>query len=131
MPDRNREEPRIYLSDDQAARWFYSQRGGDMILDRHLSLMHATFGRDVPYRLRAAVDPATGQPRDLIIEIMLPVDDAAAWDLLVELQQRLLGEARDLRSRTTVRFPFRHIVVSLAGAPSAWFETVDVIEGVQ
>jgi hypothetical protein len=50
---------------------------------------------------------------------------------LVELEQRLLNESRDLRSSTAVRYPFRRIVVSLAGAPSAWSDTVTEIEGVQ
>jgi hypothetical protein len=131
VTESSTEEPQAYLEGDEAARWFFGERGGDFILDRHLSLMQATFGREVPYRLRAEVDPLTRKPKILIIEILLPVDDEDAWRLLVDLEQRLLSELKDLRSATATRFPFRRIAVSLAGEPSRWADIVDAVERAQ
>ena len=117
-----------FLIDDEALSWFMRRRGGGLLYDQHISLIHEIFGHDVPTRLRAAVDPSTGQPTVLIIDIMRPPDDDDAWRQLVQVQERLLERQQDLAGFLKVREPFRRIVLSLGGEQSSWTDLVTELE---
>jgi hypothetical protein len=117
-----------FLIDDEALSWFMRRRGGGLLYDQHLSLIHEVFGNDVPIRLRAAIDPSTGRPTVLIVDIMRPPDDDDAWSRLVQVQERLLERQQDLAGRLRVKEPFRRIVLSLGGEQSSWTDLVAELE---
>jgi hypothetical protein len=104
------------------------RRGGGFLYDQHISLIYEIFGNDVPIRLRAAVDPSTGQPTVLIIDIMRPTDDDEAWRQLVQVQERLLERQQDFAGFLKVKEPFRRIVLSLGGEQSSWADLVAELE---
>jgi hypothetical protein len=87
-----------------------------------------TFGEDVPFRIRAAIDPRNKRPSVLVLEVMLPVDDGEAWERLVALQALLLAEEDDLRETTKRAQPFGRIIVTLGGPPADWDRLVNEIE---
>jgi hypothetical protein len=119
---------RPFLTNDEALSWFMRRRGGGVLYDQHMSLIHEVFGNDVPIRLRAAVDPSTGQATVLIIDIMRPPDDDEAWRQLVQVQEQLLERQQDLAGFLKVKDPFRRIVLSLGGEQSSWADLVAELE---
>ena len=82
-----------FLTDDEALSWFASRRGGGFLYDEHMSFITEIFGSDISTRHRASVDPSTGEPTVLIIEIMRPADDDESWHQLIQVQAELLERA--------------------------------------
>jgi hypothetical protein len=115
------------LTDDQALSWFMSRRGGGFLYDQHMSLITEVFGSDVSTRHRAAVDPSTGEPTVLIIEIMRPSDDES-WRQLIQVQALLLERAPDYAARLRLKEPFRRIVLTLSDERSSWANLVARLE---
>jgi hypothetical protein len=104
------------------------RRGGGTLYDQHMSLMQDAFGHEIPIQVRASVDPSSGEPTVLIIDIMLPPDDEDSWRRLVQVQERLLERQQDLADLLRVRDPFRNIVLSLGGTQSNWGDLVTDLE---
>lgn len=117
-----------FLVGDEAVSWFMRRRGGSLLFDQHMSLIQEAFGNDVPIRFRAAIDPSTGQPTVLIIDIMRPPDDDDAWHRLVQVQERLLEIREELADFLKVKDPFRRIVLSLGDEQSSWADLVAELE---
>lgn len=113
-------EPPPFVFGDKAEGWFYNLKGGGIVLDRHLELVHQFFGTEVRYRVTASVNRWNGRPSQLFIEIDLPVDDDASQDRLVELEWALVEAEDDLAGRSNRRRPFGNISVVLAGSPVRW-----------
>jgi|SRR5215469_11307706 len=124
-PDR----PQPFVADDEALSWFMRRRGGGTLFDEHISLIHSAFGDDVQIHLRAAVDPSSGQPTVLIIDIDRPLDDEDSWRRLVEVQQGLIERQEDLSGRLRLKAPYRNVVLSLGGEQSNWNDLVAELEG--
>jgi hypothetical protein len=116
-----------FLTNDEALSWFTRRRGGGFLYDQHLTLINDVFG-DVPIRLRAAVDPSTGRPTVLIIDIMRSLDDDDAWRQLVQVQEQLLDRRQDLAGFLKVKDPFRSVALSLGGEWSSWSDLVAELE---
>jgi len=117
-----------FLTNDEALSWFMRRRGGGTLYDQHISLIYEIFGDDVPIRLRAPVDPVTGRPTVLIIDIMRSPDDDEAWRQLVRVQEQLLERQEDLAGFLRLREPFRRIVLSLGAEQSSWDDLVAELE---
>jgi hypothetical protein len=117
-----------FLTGDEALSWFIRRRGGGVLYDQHISLIHSAFGDDVPIRLRAAVDPSSGRPTVLIIDIIKPPDDNDSWRQLVQVQERLLERQQDLAGFLKLKAPFRNIVLTLGGEQSNWADLVAELE---
>src|SRR6266851_5924296 len=114
------EPPAAFLAGDEAVRWFMGRRHGGYLFDAHLSLIQGAFGAEVPIQYRAAIDPSSGKPTVLIVQVIASFDDDAAWDRLVSVQARLLESQADLARYLELAYPFSKIVISLRGMPSDW-----------
>lgn len=129
MPTTGDPEQRFaFLEDEAASRWFNRLREGPAVLDRHLTHLVETFGEDVPFRMRAAIDPRNKRPSVLVLEVMLPIDDGEAWERLIALQALLLAEEDDLRGITKRAQPFGRIIVTLGGPPADWDRLASELE---
>lgn len=113
-------EPPPFVVGDKAEGWFYKRRGGGIVLDRHLELVHQIFGAEVSYRVTASVNRWNGRPSHFFIEIDLPVDDEASQDRLIELERALVEIEDELVERSNRRRPYGDISVVLAGNPVRW-----------
>jgi hypothetical protein len=120
--------PEPFITDDQALSWFMKRRGGGALYETHISLIQSVFGYDVPIRLRAAVDPSSGQPTVLIIDIDKSPDDEDSWHRLIQVQQGLLERQQGLARNYKLVSPFRNVVVSLGGEQSNWDDVVAEVE---
>jgi len=120
-----------FLTGDEAVRWFMGRKHGGYLLDAHVSLIEQAFGSQVPIRYRAAIDPSSGKPNVLIIEIDASFDDDAAWERLVSVQEQLLGSQADIGTYVNLVHPYSRIVISLRGEPSASNSLSDVSESFQ
>lgn len=109
-----------YLYDDLAREWFQSTPEGPAVLDLHLIAIGQVLGPDVTYRLRAAVDPDSGRPTTLIIEIDQSIDDDASWLRLVDLQEWLLADRPEVNRIRSRRDPFSNVVVVPRRLPRDW-----------
>ena len=122
------DEPRPFLDGDSAADWFYSRPGGGAILDFHRATITEVLGPDVSYNLRAAVDPQSGRPTTLIIEVAIPANDSF-WPQILRLQEALMEHEDDLRGQTRRKNPYRNIVVVPVDLPDDWAAWVGQSEG--
>ncbi|MDP9792439.1 hypothetical protein J2S43_000951 [Catenuloplanes nepalensis] len=109
-----------YLKGEDALDWFSQLPGGNHILDAHFTALGEVFGPNSPYRIRASVNPSTGDPHVLIFEVNGPVDDERSWQAMEALQERILELEDKAREELRMEEPFKRIVVSLGGAPSNW-----------
>ena len=112
--------PVAFVTGGEAVSWFVSRRNGGYLFDTHMTLIQDAFGAEVPIQYRAAVDPSSGRPTVLIIEVTLSFEDDTAWERLVSVQARLLEGEADLAANLKLNFPFSKIVISLRGVPSDW-----------
>jgi hypothetical protein len=125
MADR-RDEP---LRGEQAISWFVShRRGGEHVIDAALTALHESFGPDAPLGFVAPLDPTTGRPGRLLIEIALPIDSNAAWQTMFAAQSRLVDQADELRTQMRIRNPFDRIAITLSGPPEDWNDVLATIE---
>jgi hypothetical protein len=120
VPEQASEPSRAFLTGDEAVRWFMGRKHGGHLFDAHMSLIEQVFGADVPIQYRAAIDPSSGKPTVLIVEIIASFNDDAAWDQLVSVQARLLESQADLAGSLHLASPFSKIVISLRGIPTDW-----------
>jgi hypothetical protein len=93
-----------------------------------MSLIEEYFGDAVLTHLRAAVDPSSGQPTVLIIDIDRPIDDDDSWLRLIEVQQRLIERRDDLAGRLKLSSPYRNVVLNLSGEQSSWSDLLAELE---
>jgi hypothetical protein len=114
------DQPQPFIIDDQARSWFMTRRGGGHLYDEHLALIRSVFADDVSIHIRAAVDPTSGQPTVLIIEIDMPMDDDESWAKLVRVQQLLIERREDLAGYLKLKDPYRRVVLSPSGNISDW-----------
>ena len=126
MTSGGADEPRPFLDGDLAAQWFYSRRGGGAILDFHRTIIAEILGPAIPYNFRAAIDPQSGRPTTLIIEVAMPADDTA-WARITQLQEALIESEDDLRGLSGSRNPFRNIVLVPVGLPADWTTWADEV----
>jgi hypothetical protein len=117
-----------FLTDDEALSWFVSRRGGGFLYNQHMSFITEIFGRDISTRHRAAVDPSTGEPTVLIIEIMRSSDDDESWRQLIQVQAQLLERAPDYSALLRLKEPFRRIILTLSDGRSSWLDLVARLE---
>lgn len=111
-----------YLFGDRARDWFYGTPDGPRAVDFHLIAIQDVLGPNVQYRFRAPVDPETGRPTTLIIEVDHSINDDDTWGRLVELQELLSVRESEFSSFQAVptRSLLRNVVVVPAQLPDDW-----------
>jgi hypothetical protein len=118
----------LVLTDIAARDWYMTRRGGGHLLDAHLSAISQGFGPDVSYNLRAPIDPLTGRPALLIIEVDLPISQDASWEALDVVEGNLLNQWQRLSELSRRKDPFANITVTLAARAEDWDATSRAIE---
>lgn len=76
-------------------------------MDAALTAVSEAFESDLPERFVMPIDPVSGRPGTLIVQLPEPVDSDPAWDRLIQAEKILLDEAPALGERTHVREPCR------------------------
>lgn len=110
----------LILTDTEAREWYTTRRGGGHLLDAHIIAINERFGPNIDYSLRAPIDPLTGKPSLLIIEIDLPVSEDDSWEALEAVQSDLLDQRENLRQVARRKDPFANIVITLAARAETW-----------
>jgi hypothetical protein len=114
------DENPLVLTDDAAREWYMTRRGGGHLLDAHLSAIYQRFGPDVSYSFRVPIDPLTGRPGLLIIEVDLPISEDDSWEALVAVQSNLLSQREHLSELSRRKDPFANITITLAAPIESW-----------
>lgn len=118
----------LVLTDIAAREWYMTRRGGGHLLDAHLSAIAEQLGPDVSYALRAPIDPLTGRPAILIIEVGLPISEDGSWEALDAVEDELLSQRQHLSELSRRKDPFANITMTLSVQAEDWEATSRAIE---
>jgi len=116
------------LTDIAAREWYMTRRGGGHLLDAHLEAITERLGPDASYALRAPIDPLTGRPSILIIEVDLPISEDASWEVLDAVESELLSQRQRLSELSRRKDPFANITLTLSVRAEDWEEASHAIE---
>ncbi len=129
MTDAAGEEAYV-LTGSAAEEWYGRTRGGGHLLDAHLVAIREHFGPGVIYRMRAPIDPITGRPDFLIIEIDPPAD-LDPWQTLRAVESDLLDRRDYLSALSRRTDPFARVVITLRFGTEEWEAVRAEIEGME
>jgi hypothetical protein len=121
----------LVLTDDAARDWYMTRRGGGHVLDAHLGALYQRLGPDISYTFRAPIDPLTGRPSLLIIEVDLSVSDDNSWENLDVIENDLLNQRGRLAEAARRKDPFANIVITLTARTEAWEAVRQAIEDME
>jgi hypothetical protein len=124
-------ENSLVLTDAAAREWYMTRRGGGNLLDAHLGALHQHLGPDISYALRAPIDPLTGRPSLLIIEVDLSVSEDASWESLSTIESDLLNQRDRLAQIARRKDPFANIVITLTARSEEWDAVHQAIEDME
>jgi hypothetical protein len=99
--------------------------------DAHLSALYQRLGPDISYTLRAPIDPLTGRPSLLIIEVDLSVSEDESWETLDAIENDLLNQRDGLAQMARRKDPFANIAITLTARTETWDAVRQAIEDME